>query len=221
MHQLDLFPSCKPVITVPRKLEAQLRKEGYFRVVGVDEAGRGPLAGPVVACACYLPPRARIPGLTDSKLLSEKQIKELYQKIVSYPGVEHAIALIGPDIVDRLNILQATFQAMQEAVSKLEKAPDIAIVDGRLDPFLPCKSIQVVKADLYCRSVSAASIIAKYSRDQIMLKLDALWPEYGFAYHKGYATVEHLRAIKKHGPSPVHRMSFAPLKANSEQSFLF
>jgi len=220
MHQPDLFPGCKS-ISVPRKLEVWLRKEGYSRIVGVDEAGRGPLAGPVVACACFLPTRSRIPGLTDSKLLSENQIKELYRKIVSYPGVECAVAVVGPDIIDRINILQATFRAMQEAVSKLDKAPDIAIVDGRLDPFLSCKSMQVVKADLYCRSVSAASIIAKYSRDQIMLELDERWPEYGFAHHKGYATAEHLRAIQKHGPSPVHRMSFAPLKSRSEQMLLF
>jgi len=198
----------------PLKLEQGLRKKGYVRCIGIDEAGRGPLAGPVVSCACLLPHPISISfKLIDSKLLSEAQIEEFYHCLIETPGVEYSIAIIGPEVIDEINILQATLRAMREAASKIEA--EVAIVDGTIDPCLPIPSICLAKADRFCQSVSAASIIAKYSRDQLMKKYDRMWPEYGFSKNKGYGTAYHRAQLQRHGPSPIHRRSFAPLKTQA------
>jgi len=222
MGQLELFDSGESrgdlfslLKENPEKLESHLKKRGYSRIIGIDEAGRGPLAGPVVSCACLLPSSISIPGLTDSKLLSERQIEDLYHCLTETSGVEYGIAVVGPEVIDAINILQATMQAMREAAQKIEA--EIAIVDGTKDPALSIPTLCLAKADRLCQSVSAASIIAKYSRDKLMRSYHEKWPEYGFLSNKGYGTAYHREQLECLGPSPIHRRSFAPLREASSQ----
>jgi len=193
----------------PSELESRLQAQGFSRIVGIDEAGRGPLAGPVVSCACILPPPFSLFGLTDSKLLTPSKIAHFYEVLTSFPGVEYAVSVVSREEIDRINILQATFSAMREAAGKLHA--DVAIVDGTLDPGLSIDSICVTKADRSCLCVSAASVIAKYLRDELMREYDRRFPHYGFARHKGYGTALHRKAIETYGPSVIHRRSFAPV----------
>ncbi len=224
MGQLELFDieecrdSLRALKSQPETIEQHLRELGYSRILGIDEAGRGPLAGPVVACACLLPNPLSISGLIDSKLLKEKQIEELYFSLIETPGVEYAVAFIEAEVIDRINILQAALQAMREAARKIEA--QIAIVDGTIDPALAIPTLFLAKADQFCPCVSAASIIAKYSRDQLMRSYDQKWPEYGFAENKGYGTSYHREQLNRYGPSPIHRRSFAPLKEEGVQPTL-
>jgi len=224
MGQLELFDieECRDKLQAlknqPETVEVNLRDQGYSRILGIDEAGRGPLAGPVVACACLLPNPLSVVGLTDSKLLNEKQIEELYFSLIKTPGVEYAVAVVEAKVIDRINILQASLQAMREAAQKIEAG--IAIVDGTIDPALTIPTLCLAKADQFCPSVSAASIIAKYSRDQLMKSYDKRWPEYGFAENKGYGTAYHREQLKCYGPSPIHRRCFAPLKEEEDQPTL-
>lgn len=183
-------------------------------VIGVDEAGRGPLAGPVVAAGVILDVNKPISGLNDSKKLSEKMRDSLYDHIM-----EHAqfvsVEEISADIIDRINILQATLLAMKRVVTAavLIHSVDIALIDGNtLIPDLSIKQIAVVNGDSQIESIMAASIIAKVHRDRLMKKFDAEWPGYGFGQHKGYGTKDHFAAIDRLGPSAIHRMSFSPLK---------
>lgn len=193
-------------------LETALRKHGYFKIAGIDEAGRGPLAGPVVACAIIVPLGMRLPHLTDSKLLSDQDLTSLYDRLTTSKEVVYGVAVVGNEEIDRVNILQASLKAMHQAVEKLPYLPQAAIVDGTFIPeTLTMPSFAVVKGDRLCRSVSAASVLAKVTRDRIMLEYDALWPEYGFASHKGYGTELHLERLRKYGPCPIHRRSFAPV----------
>lgn len=196
----------------PSTLERQLKKRGIRRFAGVDEVGRGPLAGPVVACACVLPEGATFKGLADSKLLSEQVIERLYHALTEHPGVEYALSIVDHEVIDRINILQASLMAMRQAVEGLAVPPEIVVVDGNRIPAalsMPC--LAVVKGDSYCSSVSAASVIAKFTRDHIMREYDKMWPEYGFASHKGYGTAFHFEKIQHHGPCPIHRKTFAPI----------
>lgn len=181
---------------------------GYLSVAGVDEAGRGPLAGPVVAAACILPRGALIDGVDDSKKLTPSKRFEVFQNLLALPGIAYGIGVIEPEIIDQVNILQATFLAMLAAVSHLSTPPDFLLVDGNRKPqtTLPLKLI--VKGDSRSQSIAAASIIAKETRDQIMRALHIQWPHYGFDLHKGYGTKIHREAIAQHGPSPVHRKTF-------------
>ena len=177
-------------------------------VCGVDEAGRGPLAGPVVAAAVILPPDARFDGLNDSKKLTEKRREELFD-VICAEAAAYSIAFATPEEIDRLNILQATFLAMRRAVEGLSLPPELILVDGNRAPSewrTPVRTI--VKGDALSASISAASILAKVSRDREMLRLDALYPAYRFAKHKGYGTREHYAALLENGPSPVHRRTF-------------
>jgi len=192
-------------------LERKLRAEGFPFTGGVDEAGRGPLAGPVVAACVVFPVLEGVPPVYDSKQLPPKRREELAEAIKSVPGVQWALGVVDEKTIDRINILQATYLAMRQAILQIEKL-DFVLVDGNPVPDLPKPSRSVVKGDSRCVSIAAASILAKVERDRIMVEYDRLYPQYGFAAHKGYGTREHLAALKKFGASPVHRLSFAPVR---------
>jgi ribonuclease HII len=177
---------------------------------GIDEAGRGPLAGPVFAAAVILDPGRRIRGLKDSKLLAPERRDQLAHEIRT-SAIAWAVASADAQEIDALNILRATMLAMQRAVQALAVAPGEAIVDGDHCPALPCPVHAVVNGDRLVASISAASILAKTSRDALLVELDAQYPQYGFAHNKGYGTVEHLAAIDRYGPCPIHRRSFTPV----------
>ena len=180
---------------------------GVKLVCGVDEAGRGPLAGPVCAAAVILPPELVIPGLNDSKKLTDKKRRELYD-IITEQAVSFGVAFAGEQEIDEINILQATFLAMQRAMEKLDPAPELALIDGnRAKDFgLPVRTI--VGGDGLSASIAAASILAKVTRDRLMEEYDAQYPQYGFAVHKGYGTKRHYEALHAFGPCPIHRQSF-------------
>ena len=190
--------------------ERQLRAEGFSWIAGVDEAGRGPLAGSVVAAAVVLPADlTELPGVFDSKQLAEAEREELFEALYALPGIRIGVASASAEEIDRLNILRATHEAMRRAVAKIAEA-DFVLVDGLPVQFtLPSRNI--VKGDAKCASIAAASIIAKVTRDREMVQLDEEFPGYGFAKHKGYGTAEHLEALKKLGPTPIHRKSFRPV----------
>lgn len=176
-------------------------------ICGADEAGRGPLAGPVFAAAVILPRNAEIEGLNDSKKLSEKKRELLYDTIVE-KAVAYQICMVDEKEIDRINILAASMLAMKKAVEGLCVCPDVAYIDGNRVPNLKIPAIPVVKGDAVSASIAAASILAKVSRDRFMLELDRQYPQYGFARHKGYPTKEHYERIGRYGISPVHRISF-------------
>lgn len=179
-------------------------------VAGIDEAGRGPLAGPVVAAAVILNPEITIKGLNDSKLLTEKQREALYKQIQENV-IAWGIGRAEVTEIDQLNILQATFLAMQRAVAALKVAPYLALIDGNKSPKLPCETRAIIKGDQTEPAISAASILAKVTRDREMLLLDKQFPGYGFAQHKGYPTKDHFAALEKLGPCAIHRRSYAPV----------
>ena len=181
-------------------------------VAGVDEAGRGPLAGPVVAAAVILDPAAPIAGLDDSKRLSPRRRADLAREIRER-AASWAVARAGVDVIDAINILQATMQAMREAVGRLDPAPDLVLVDGNRCPDVPGPVRAVVGGDATVAAIGAASILAKVARDREMIEMDRRYPEYGFARHKGYGTRAHRDALLRLGPSPIHRLSFAPVKS--------
>ena len=181
-------------------------------IAGVDEAGRGPLAGPVVAAAVILDPTVRIAGLADSKRLSARRREELELEIRER-ATGWAVARVDVEVIDSINILQATMQAMREAVGRLDPTPEEVLVDGNRCPVLPCPARSVVKGDCSVAAISAASILAKVARDREMFEMDRRYPMYGFACHKGYGTRAHRDALARYGPSPIHRLSFAPVKA--------
>lgn len=186
-------------------------------ICGIDEAGRGPLAGPVCAAAVILPPHLEIKGLTDSKKLSDKKRRELYP-IIKEQAIAYGIAFAAEQEIDEINILQATFLAMKRAIEQLNVKPDFAFIDGNreTDFGLPVKTL--VKGDSLSANIAAASILAKVTRDDLMIQLAQEYPQYGFEIHKGYGTKVHYDAIRAHGPSPVHRMSFLKKFYEKEQS---
>ncbi len=181
--------------------------EGITLYCGVDEAGRGPLAGPVCAAAVILPKESRIEGLRDSKKLSERQREKLYKDICD-TAVSFAIAFADVEEIERLNIKGATYLAMDRAISELEPKPMVALVDGNDKNSLSIPSIKVIKGDSLCASIAAASVLAKVTRDRFMVEMDALFPQYGFAKHKGYGTREHYEALRVYGPCSIHRPTF-------------
>lgn len=186
------------------------KKQGIKLIVGVDEAGRGPLAGPVIAAAVILDASFPIEGLADSKKLIEKDREFLFD-IIQERAKAWAIGRAEVEEIDRINILQATLLAMKRAVEGLPLTPDLALVDGNQPPKLTCEVKTIVKGDEIEPAISAASILAKVSRDREMIKLDKIYPNYGFAKHKGYATKEHFDALEKLGPCHIHRRSFEPV----------
>lgn len=189
------------------KIEHELNKKGYEFVCGVDEAGRGPLCGPVVAAAVILPKDAHIEGVNDSKKLTEKKREKLYDDIMQN-AVSVGVGVSDVDIIEEVNILNATKKAMLQAISNLKVNPEYVLVDGnqKIDTDIPLET--VVKGDSKSESIAAASIIAKVTRDRLLIEYDKKYPEYGFAKHKGYGTKAHIEAIKKYGLTPIHRPSF-------------
>lgn len=178
-------------------------------IAGMDEAGRGSWAGPVVAAAVILPKNFRLPGLTDSKLLTSKQRDELFLKITQ--NYDFGVGIISHDQIDKYGLLHATFLAFEMALAGLKNKPDKILIDGR-DKFkfmIPHESI--IKGDLKIKSISAASVVAKVTRDRIMIEYAGKYPNYGFEVHKGYGTSRHQRALEEHGPSKIHRLSYAPI----------
>lgn len=190
--------------------EKQLRAEGFCFVAGVDEVGRGPLAGPVVAAAVVFPGLEGIPEVNDSKKLTAAMREELDAAIRCVPGVDIAVAAVEPEMIDRINILRATHLAMHNAVNMLKKC-DYVLVDGRPVGGFAVPEESIVKGDAKCASIAAASIVAKVYRDRLMDEYDNIYPGYGFASHKGYGTAEHLEALRRLGITPIHRKSFAPV----------
>lgn len=201
------------------KFEKECLAQGHSRLAGIDEAGRGPLAGPVVAAAVILPLSwirngmpSELRGLNDSKQLTESQRDDFSAFLSNHPEVEKGVAFVDPPEIDRINILKATHRAMALALSQLEPEPNFVLIDGRPVPHLKPAQRAIVSGDALSFSIAAASVLAKVARDRRMFELDNEHPEYGFAIHKGYGTPAHLAALTRHGPSPVHRMSFAPCR---------
>lgn len=190
------------------KYEHAAYQEGYELVCGVDEAGRGPLAGPVCAAAVILPRDLEIEGLNDSKKLSDKRRRALYE-VITEQALAYGIAMVDEKVIDEINILQATFLAMRQAVEQLSEKPALALVDGNREPDfgeIPVKTI--VKGDSLSANIAAASILAKVTRDRFMEEQDAIYPQYGFSVHKGYGTKAHYEALREFGACPIHRRSF-------------
>lgn len=179
----------------------------YAMICGIDEAGRGPLAGPVAAGAVILPKDSRILYINDSKQLSPQKREELYD-VIRREAVASAVGLVGPERIDEINILQATYEAMRKAVAGLGLKPDLLLIDAVTIPGLNMKQVSIIKGDARSISIGAASILAKVTRDRIMVDYDRKYPEYDFASNKGYGTAAHIRALKEIGPCPIHRKSF-------------
>ncbi|MGH7388784.1 MAG: ribonuclease HII [Candidatus Rokuibacteriota bacterium] len=197
-----------PPPSAPYHYEARAWRSGVTRVAGVDEAGRGPLAGPVVAAAVVIAPERRIRGLADSKLLTPERRADLYTLIHAH-ALAVGVGVVDHETIDRINILEATRHAMLQALRGLTLVPDLVITDYVALRGLSCPQRNLVDGDFRCASVAAASIVAKVTRDRMMLEADQKFPEYGFARHKGYATPDHLAALDRHGPCPLHRRTFA------------
>jgi ribonuclease HII len=193
------------------KYERNLYKSGIQLVAGIDEAGRGPLAGPVVAAAVILPQKFRHKKLNDSKKLSAIVREEIYAELTSRQEIQWHAAVVSVEEIDRMNILRATHQAMRLAVAGLQTAPEHVLIDGLAVKPFPIPQTAIVDGDTLSFSIAAASVIAKVTRDRIMLEMHALYPEYDFDRHKGYSTPEHLVKLHKHGPCPIHRRSFEPV----------
>ena len=179
----------------------------YSYICGIDEAGRGPLAGPVVAAAAVLPKDCQIFYLNDSKKLSEKRREALFTEIKE-KAVAWSVGIVGPDLIDEINILQATYEAMRQAIAGLSVQPDLLLNDAVTIPRVEINQVPIIKGDAKSVSIAAASILAKVTRDHMMVEYDTLFPEYGFAKHKGYGTAAHIAALKEYGPTPIHRRSF-------------
>lgn len=195
------------------KYEEEARSLGFKRIVGVDEVGRGPLAGPVVAACLFIEEGLFFEGINDSKLLSTEKRERLFEELCAHPQITYGVGIVDAEEIDRLNIYQASIKAMQRALQQLTNPPDYILTDAGINlSFLQATVRKVVKCDSLSQSVAGASILAKVTRDLIMENLDAEFPQYGFKKHKGYATEEHLLAIKTHGPSSFHRRSFSPIK---------
>lgn len=191
--------------------ENQLRREGFRVIAGVDEAGRGPLAGPVTVAAVVLPEGFTHEMLNDSKQLTEKKRERLYEEITGDSSIRWHCCVIEPEEIDRINILQATWEGMRRSALALVPRPDAVLIDGKPVKRYPLHQVALVKGDSLSFSIAAASVIAKVTRDRIMQQLAIEHPQYGFEIHKGYPTPKHLAALKQHGPCPQHRRSFGPV----------
>lgn len=189
------------------QIEDSFYSQGYEVICGVDEAGRGPLAGPVCAAAVILPKHLDIPGLTDSKKLTDKKRRELFP-LIQEQAVAYGIGLASQEEIDEINILQATFLAMERALAQLQVRPDLALIDGNREREFGVPVQTVVKGDSLSANIAAASVLAKVTRDDLMMGLAQQYPQYGFEIHKGYGTKAHYEALRQYGASPIHRKSF-------------
>lgn len=209
-----LLGSARPTF----RYEMELRQEGHHVVAGVDEAGRGPLAGPVSVAAVILPDDFTHAELHDSKQLNELRRERIYDELMGCPDVVWCHVMVEVDEIDRINILQATRMGMRRAVQGLSTLPQAVLIDGTPVPDFPVPHRALVKGDALSLSIAAASVIAKVARDRLMRRAALDYPEYGFDQHKGYGTPEHLEALRRHGPCPLHRRSFSPV---SQLTFAF
>ncbi|MCK8827119.1 ribonuclease HII [Natroniella acetigena] len=191
--------------------EDRLRQQGYNLIAGIDEAGRGPLAGPVVAAAVILPEDTLILGVDDSKKLSEKKREELFT-LIQEQALGIGVGIIDSQTIDQINILQATYQAMREAIADLERVPDYLLIDAEHLPDTDLAQAAITEGDSNSVSIAAASIIAKVTRDRLLVEYDQQFPEYNLAQHKGYGTQEHIQALEQYGPTSIHRTSFKIVK---------
>ncbi len=198
------------------EFESEARRCGFRRIAGLDEAGRGPLAGPVVAAAVILPARCRLSGVDDSKQLSEREREWCYETVMAR-AVAVGVGSASPDEIDRLNILEATRLAMHRAVAAISPPPDLLLIDAVALSGLPIPARSIIKGDALSLSIAAASIVAKVTRDRLMAEYDRIYPQYRFLSHKGYGTEEHLQRLAEHGPCPIHRRTFAPVAALIKQ----
>lgn len=189
------------------QIEEELFARGIVSICGIDEAGRGPLAGPVCAAAVILPPHLEIPGLNDSKKLSDKRRREL-MPVIKEQAIAYGIGMASHEEIDQINILQATFLAMERALAQLEGKAKFALIDGNREKDFGLPVMTVVKGDSRSANIAAASILAKVTRDDLMEALAEEYPQYGFEIHKGYGTKAHYEALRTYGPSPIHRMTF-------------
>lgn len=189
------------------QIEDSFYAQGYQVICGVDEAGRGPLAGPVCAAAVILPKHLEIPGLTDSKKLTDKKRRELFP-LIQEQAVAYGIGLASQEEIDEINILQATFLAMERALSQLNVRPDMVLIDGNREREFGVPVQTIIKGDSLSANIAAASILAKVTRDNLMVELAKQYPQYGFEIHKGYGTKAHYEALRQYGASPIHRRSF-------------
>lgn len=197
----------KEVLRIESLKEYERKYESLGYVCGIDEVGRGPLAGPVVAGAVILPKDSKILYLNDSKKLTAKKREELYDVIME-EAVSVGLGFVGPERIDEINILNATYEAMRDAVSKLSVVPDVLLNDAVTIPGLSMKQVPIIKGDAKSVSIAAASIVAKVTRDRLMVEYDAVYPEYNFKSNKGYGSADHIEALKKYGKTPIHRNSF-------------
>ena len=204
------------------RLDRMLEFERQYRwasgICGIDEAGRGPLAGPGVAGAVILPKDCKILYLNDSKKLSEKRREELFLEIQD-KAVSYGVGIVSPGQIDAINILQATYEAMRQAVGKLDRVPEVLLNDAVEIPGLSMKQVKIIHGDGKSLSIAAASVLAKVTRDHMMADYDVIYPEYGFAKHKGYGTKDHIQAIKDHGPCPIHRKTFIKKFVTEEKEY--
>lgn len=196
-----------------KKFEYMAYSEGFQMIAGTDEVGRGPLAGPVAAAAVILPRDFYLEGVNDSKALSEKKRQSLVGQIKT-EALAWSVAVLSPEYIDRENILNATREAMRMAITALRPVPDYLLIDAVKIPDIKIKQLSIIKGDALSISIACASIIAKVERDEMMKNYDSLYPNYGFARHKGYATREHMLALQQFGPCPIHRRSFEPIKSS-------
>jgi len=197
-------------------LENTARRAGALRIAGLDEVGRGPMFGPVVAAAVIFPKGCRLPGLTDSKKLSEK-VRNEFDVEIRLNAVAWAVAAVDVETIDRINIRRASLLAMRIAVEQLALTPDYLLIDGLDTIDWPCRQQAVVQGDATSMSIAAASVLAKVHRDRMLVELDAVYPGYGLAKHKGYCSAEHLDALKRLGPTPQHRKSYRPVAQTALQ----
>jgi ribonuclease HII len=192
-------------------LEVELSRRGYIHLAGVDEAGRGPLAGPVVAAAVILPAGEFIEGVRDSKQLTADKREKLC-RVIESQAIDYGIGIIDNQVIDRINILQATCLAIREALLALAEPPDFLLIDALYLPGMAVPQLAIIKGDVLCFSIAAASILAKVTRDRLMMEYHQIYPDYNFLAHKGYGTAEHLRLLKEYGPCQIHRRSFGGVK---------
>ena len=204
----------KEKVELTFEYENEAKSKGYKIVCGIDEAGRGPLVGNVVACAVIIPDGVNVDGINDSKKLSEKRREELFLKLTS--SVIYGIGMASPSEIDEINILNATMLAMQRAIDNLNVEPDFALIDGNCSKGIKVPNMTVVKGDSKVPSIAAASIIAKVTRDHQCIELDQKYPEYGILQHKGYSTKYHMDMLRKYGPCPEHRKTFLKFLNNKE-----
>lgn len=202
------------------KYENELYSQGFQFLGGIDEAGRGPLAGPVTAACVTMPRGLFIEGVNDSKKISEGAREELFDILTSHPDIQYGVGIVSSEMIDKVNILQATLLAMELATKEINLKLDYLLVDG-VQLYLPVPSMKIIRGDSASHLIAAASILAKVTRDRIMREYHERWPEYGFMKHKGYGTKQHREAIKEYGPCEIHRKTFEPIRSILSENLAF